>query len=90
MNEILQLFKLNIGISSNAKDALYLKRIQAVIAELKRQNISISEVDADDQMLVADYAAWEHKKLDTGEDMPKNLENRILRRKTKARCSTDA
>lgn len=86
MDEILQLFKLNIGISSCAKDELYETRIKAVIAELARQKIKIDEYAADDQMLVADYAAWEHRKLDTGEEMPKNLERRILRRKTRARC----
>lgn len=86
MDEILQLFKLNIGISSCAKDELYETRIKAVIEEFDRQGITINEYAADDQMLVADYAAWEHRKLDTGEDMPKNIERRILRRKTRARC----
>lgn len=87
MDEILQLFKLNIGASSNAKDQLYEARLQAVVAELNRQGIAIDEYSADDQMLVADYAAWEHRRLETGEDIPKNIEQRILRRKTKARCA---
>lgn len=90
MNEILTLFKLNIGITSDAKKQLFEARITAAIQELARKGISINENDADDQMLVADLAAWIHEKRNSNEPIPMHIKERISDRKVKARCTTDA
>ncbi|MBQ3603945.1 MAG: hypothetical protein IJA02_08905 [Clostridia bacterium] len=90
MDEIMMFFKLNIGITSDAKKPLFEARIRAAIQELARKGIKISEIDVDDQMLVADLAAWMHEKRNSGEPIPMHIKERISDRKVKARCNTDA
>ena len=48
MKEILMLFKLNIGVTSDAKKPLFEARIKSAIQELARKGININENDADD------------------------------------------
>lgn len=90
MDDILMLFKLNIGVTSDAKKTLFKARIRSAIDELARRGVVIDEQSADDQMLVADYAAWLHEKRDSKDPVPTHIENRISNRKTKARSEHDA
>ncbi len=90
MDEILMMFKLNIGVTSDAKKALFEARIKSTIEELERVGVVIDEQSADDQMLIADYAAWLYEKRDSNDPVPTHIEKRINRRKTRARSELNA
>lgn len=90
MDEILMLFKLNIGVTSDAKKPLFVARIRSTIDELARRGVIIDEQSSDDQILVADYAAWLHEKRNSNDPVPTHIEKRISRRKTRARSEYDA
>lgn len=90
MDEILMLFKLNIGVTSDAKKTLFEARIKSTIEELARVGVVIDEQSADDKILIADYAAWLYEKRDSNEPIPLHIEKRINRRKTRARSELNA
>lgn len=85
MEQILQRFKLALGIRHEEKDEYFLSRIAAEIEELADQGILIDEYDDSDIQLVADLT--EQHYLHPDAPTPPFIQTRIARRITKARCS---
>ncbi|MEZ3426330.1 MAG: hypothetical protein K1W13_02850 [Lachnospiraceae bacterium] len=84
---ILALFKQDMGIKNNAKDAYFKTLIKASEKELERKGIKLDKSSVDDAMLISDFAAWNYRKRQ--EDVPlsanllNRIRNRIMRRRAK-------
>lgn len=86
METILELLKIDLGISHNKRDKYFTALIEAAKEELNRKGCNINVGAVDDQMLVVDYAAWQYRKRIDGASIPNNLQlrirNRIIRRRS--------
>lgn len=87
MNTLLNLFKIDMGITHNLRDAFFIQLLQGSIKEIERRGITLDQSKADDQMLIVDYAAWTYRKR--LEDMPlaSNIQHRIRNRIIKERIA---
>jgi len=83
---ILTLFKVDLGIIHTARDDYFTKLIEGSIKEIERRGIELDSTSTDDQMLVADYAAWTYRKRQENIPLPHNinlrLRNRIVRKRS--------
>lgn len=81
---ILLLLKANLGISSNGRDDLLKKTIEATFSEFTSKGIKPNtdeeiEKDADLIMLIVDYSSWQYRSR--GESaMPRNIQYRMRNR----------
>lgn len=76
METVLEMFKIDLGISHNKRDAYFTNYLQAQQNELERKGIALNFDKVEDIMLLSDYAAWNYRKR--SEDMP--LANNLLYR----------
>lgn len=81
MDTMLELLKIDLGITHNKRDTYFTALIKAAKAELERKGCEIDEAAVDDQMLVVDYAAWQYRKRIDGGSVPNNIILRIRNRK---------
>lgn len=86
MDEALKLLKLDLGITHDKRDAYFNALLQASVLELKRKGVVLDLSQADDQMLLSDYAAWLYRKRQEDVPMAANLNWRIMSRKTRKRA----
>lgn len=80
---LLPLLKANLGISSNGRDDLLEKTMEATFSEFAskgiRPNTEGLEKDADLIMLIVDYSSWQYRSR--GESaMPRNIQYRMRNR----------
>ncbi len=85
MDEVLKLFKLDLGITHDKRDAYFYALLEAAVLELKRKGIVLDLGQADDMMLLSDYAAWLYRKRQEDVPMANNLNWRIMNRKVRKR-----
>lgn len=88
MDTILILLKLDLGITHNLRDLYFFTLIESSIAALRSKGIEIEEENAEDQMLVSDYSAWLYRKRMEDVPISRNLQQRIMDRKVRARAKT--
>ncbi len=86
MDEVLKLFKLDLGITHDKRDAYFCALLNAASMELGRKGIELDLEQADDQMLLSDYAAWLYRKRQEDAPMANNLNWRIMNRKVRGRA----
>lgn len=72
IDTILEMLKVDLGISTNAYDERLSVYIQYATEEIEREGTVLSDTISD-QNLVAMYAAWLWRKRETGEGMPRML-----------------
>jgi hypothetical protein len=87
MNTLLNLLKIDLGITHNLRDAFFISLIQGTIKEIERRGITLDLKAADDQMLVVDYAAWNYRKRQEDIPLANNLQHRIRNRVIKERIA---
>jgi hypothetical protein len=80
MNTILNLLKLDLGITHSLRDAYFLQLLQGSIDEIERRGITLDQKKADDQMLIVDYAAWQYRKRQEDQPIANNIQHRIRNR----------
>jgi len=80
MNTLLNLFKLDLGITHSVRDAFFLQLLQGSIQEIERRGITLDQKSADDQMLIVDYAAWTYRKRQEDAPLASNIQHRIRNR----------
>lgn len=86
---VLELLKIDLGITHSARDEYFSHLINGTIKEIERKGITL-DVDAiDDQMLVADYSAWTYRKRQEDVPLAKNILLRIRNRIVKERSVGD-
>lgn len=86
MHEVLKLLKLDLGISHDKRDAYLEPLLYAAKAELVRKRIVLDLQQADDVMLLSDYAAWLYRKRQEDVPLPNNLKWRLMNRKVQVRA----
>lgn len=85
MEQILILFKIDLGITHTLRDAYFIKFLGASKIEIESKGISIDLMDTEDQMLLSDYATWKYRKRQEDAGMPRNIQLRIRNRIVKER-----
>lgn len=81
---MLPMLKIDLGITATAYDARLKQYLINAAKEITREGADLSDC-IDDQHLVIMYAAWQWRRRDTGEGMPRMvryaLNNRIFSQK---------
>jgi hypothetical protein len=87
MDTLLNLLKLDLGITHNLRDAFFLQLLDGTIKEIERRGIIVDKNSADDQMLVVDYACWVYRKRQENIPLADNIQHRIRNRIIKERIA---
>jgi len=79
---LLELLKLDLGITHNLRDTYFSKMLVAAQKELERMGIVFSDTDMpdDDVFLIVDYAVWTYRKRQEDIPLSRNLQYRINNR----------
>lgn len=85
MTTILEMLKVELGISTNAYDTVLNQIITYSVDEIEREGTVLDLSTVSDTTLVSMYAAWLWRKRETGEGMPRMLRyalnNRVFSQK---------
>ena len=85
---MLEMLKIDLGISTTAYDARLTQYLAAAADAIKTEGITLDDTLASDGNLQVMYAAWLWRKRDTGEGMPRMLRyllnNRLFAEKVKS------
>lgn len=87
METVLNLLKIDLGITHTLRDTFFTTLLQAVQKEIESKGITIDLTNTEDQMLLSDYAAWKYRKRQEDVGMSQNLLFRIRNRVVKARST---
>jgi S-adenosylmethionine synthetase len=87
MNTLLNLLKIDLGITHNIRDAFFIQLLQATIKEIERRGITLDTTSADDQMLIVDYACWTYRKRQEDIPLANNIQHRLRNRIIKERIA---
>lgn len=80
MDTILNLLKIDLGVTHSLRDAYFISLIKSSVAEIERRGIVIDPKDTEDQMLVSDYAAWTYRKRQEDTPLAQNIQHRLRNR----------
>jgi len=86
MQTVLEMLKVDLGISHQSRDGYLNNVIQGCVEELKDKGIMLDLEQTDDVMLLSDYAAWRYRKRTEDVPLAKNLDLRIKNARTKERA----
>ena len=86
METVLQLLKIDLGISHNLRDAFFIAQIGACKAEIENKGIALDLATVEDQILLSDYATWRYRNRTEDVPLANNLQYRIRNRITKERA----
>lgn len=96
MEQVLAMFKADLGITSTARDSYFTNYIMARQKELSEKGINLlieaeGEIPAniDDIMLLTDYSTWWYRHRTEDAPLSRNLQLRIRNRIVKARSEID-
>lgn len=87
METILNLLKTDLGILHTLRDSYFLTLLDSALQEIERRGITIDQSSADDQMLLADYAAWMYRKRQEDIPLANNIQHRLRNRIIKERIA---
>lgn len=87
MNTLLNLLKLDLGITHNLRDAFFIQLLQGTIKEIERRGITLDKNSADDQMLIVDYSCWVYRKRQEDIPLASNIQHRLRNRIIKERIA---
>jgi hypothetical protein len=80
MQTLLNLLKLDLGITHDLRDAFFLQLLQGTIKEIERRGITCDLNSADDQMLIVDYSCWTYRKRQEDIPLANNIQHRLRNR----------
>ena len=86
MKTVLEMLKVDLGISHTARDVYLNNAIQGCAEELKDKGITLDLNNVDDVMLLSDFTAWRYRKRTEDIPLSKNLDLRIKNARTKERA----
>lgn len=78
MDEVLKLLKLDLGINHDKRDSYFIALLESAQMELSRKGIALNLTQADDMMLLSDYAAWLYRKRQEDVPMSNHLNWRLM------------
>ncbi|RDV25318.1 hypothetical protein [Lysinibacillus capsici] len=76
----LSLFKLDLGITHDLRDEIFINRLKSTETELVSKPIDLSKETAEDIQLIVDYALWQYRKRQEDVGLSRNLQFRIHNR----------
>lgn len=85
MEQLLLLFKTDLGLMSSTRDDYFNKKIISSQKELESKGIIFDMENIEDIMLISDYATWQYRNRNENVELPKHLLFRIRNRIVKAR-----
>lgn len=85
LTNALNLFKMELGVTHDKRDSLYLHILEAGRKEMGRWGILLNLEDTDDLILLVDYTLWAYEKKE--HIMPFHIRQRILNRQIRERAS---
>lgn len=80
METVLSLFKIDLGITHNLRDAYFITLLKGSINEIGKRGITLDLNKAEDQILVSDYAAWTYRKRQEDLPLANNIQHRLRNR----------
>lgn len=86
METVLQLLKIDLGISHNVRDAFFTALLLSSQKELEQKGIPLELTRIEDQILLSDYSAWVYRKRTENIPLSQNLQFRIRNRVVKERA----
>lgn len=89
MDTVLSLLKMDLGITHTMRDTYFITLIKSVVKEIKQKGIILNLDNAEDQILLSDYAAWVYRKRQEDLPLAQNIQQRIRNRILKERAMTD-
>ena len=84
--EALKLLKIDLGITHDKRDEYFGALLLSVQNELKRKGVVLDLSAFDDLILLTDYAAWQYRNRQEGQELPKNLQLRVKNRVVQGRA----
>lgn len=88
MEEMLDMLKVDLGITTTAYDERLLMYLQAAVSAIEREGATLSMSDVGDLSLAVMYAAWLWRRRDRMDGMPRmlryQLNNRVFAEKAVA------
>ena len=87
METVLQMFKIDLGISHTLRDTYFNSFLLAQQKELDAKKITLDLTLTEDVMLLSDYAAWNYRNRSEDVGLAKNLQLRIRNRIIKGRAA---
>lgn len=84
---VLQMFKLDLGITHTARDTFFTNFLLAQQKELEAKGFMLDLTTTEDIMLLSDYSVWIYRNRDKDVDVSKNLQLRIRNRVVKERSN---
>lgn len=78
----LQLLKLDLGVSHNARDVIYTNLLESSVSELERMGVVFTSPSptSDDIQLIVDYSSWMYRKRAEDVGLPRRLRFKINNR----------
>lgn len=80
MDNILNLLKIDLGITHSMRDAFFIEAIKGSIKEIERRGIKLDLKASDDSMLISDYTAWTYRKRQEDVPLANNIQHRLRNR----------
>lgn len=80
MDTVLNLLKIDLGITHNLRDAYLIPLIQSSKNEIERRGITLDLSVIGDQILLSDYAAWVYRKRLEDAPLSSNIRARLRNR----------
>ncbi|WP_182103779.1 hypothetical protein [Niallia taxi] len=92
MNEelLLSLLKLDLGITHNLRDAYFISKLESAQEEMEIMGVVFDLDRSDDQMLIADYAAYAYRNRQNNVPLSRSIQFRINNRLIKKAGTVDA
>nr|DAY63880.1 MAG TPA: Head Tail Connector Protein [Caudoviricetes sp.] len=85
METVLQLLKMDLGISHTGRDTFFKALLESSQKEIEKKGFKLNLEDVEDQVLLSDYASWRYRKRTEDVPMARNLNLRIKDRIVQAR-----
>ena len=80
MDNLLQLFKIDLGITHNLRDAFFEVILESAKSEIEGKGITLDVDKSEDIMLIIDYAAWLYRKRQENIPLSRSLQFRLHNR----------
>lgn len=82
------MLKLDLGITATIKDSYFRNLITAQNSELAKSGVTLDLDKTEDIIFLSDYVAFQYRKRESGGEMPKNLQLRLMNRKIRGRAAS--
>ena len=87
MDTVLNLLKIDLGITHSLRDAYLIPLIKGSKAEIEKRGITLDLNNTGDQMLLSDYAAWTYRKRLEDAPLANNIQTRLRNRMIEERIA---